>query len=238
MERQQNALRAPAARTASNSKRASAGKAKSAMPRTRDAQATRRDILNVSVEEFAEKGLSGARIDEIAARTNTSKRMIYYYFGNKEGLYIAVLELVYEIQRGLESNFDYSQLPPEAAMRKLVGHSFDHHLNSPNFIRIVMDENLHRARHVKQSRKIRALNVSIIDMLREIVARGAREGVFRSDIDIVDLHLTISALCFHYIGNRHTFSSIFPIDMTAPAAIARRREIIIQAVVDSLLTRP
>ena len=159
--------------------------------RVRDAEATRRDILAVSVEEFAAKGLSGARIDEIAARTNTSKRMIYYYFGSKEGLYIAVLEHIYETQRSLEKNNDYDSLDPVAAMEQLIGSSFDHHVGRPNFINIVMDENLHQARHLRQSQKIPVANISVIAILRGILARGCQAGVFKPGIDPVDLHLSL-----------------------------------------------
>jgi AcrR family transcriptional regulator len=202
--------------------------------RTRDAEATRRDILAVSVEEFAAKGLSGARIDEIAARTNTSKRMIYYYFESKEGLYIAVLEHIYATQRSLEMNNDYDRLEPVEAMKQLIGSSFDHHVGRPNFINIVMDENLHQARHLKQSRKIRIANVSVIEILRGILARGASLGVFKAGIDPVELHLTISALSFHFVANRHTFGAIFEVDMVSPKAVARRRQVVVDLVLASI----
>ena len=202
--------------------------------RVRDAEATRRDILAVSVEEFAAKGLSGARIDEIAARTNTSKRMIYYYFGSKEGLYIAVLEHIYETQRSLEKNNDYDSLDPVAAMEQLIGSSFDHHVGRPNFINIVMDENLHQARHLRQSQKIPVANISVIAILRGILARGCQAGVFKPGIDPVDLHLTISALSFHFVANRHTFGSIFNVDMVSSQAVARRRKVVVDLVLASI----
>ena len=203
-------------------------------PRVRDAEATQRDILAVSVEEFADKGLSGARIDEIVARTNTSKRMIYYYFGSKEGLYIAVLEHIYATQRSLEKNNDYARLEPDSAMERLIGASFDHHVGRPNFISIVMDENLHHGRHVKRSENIKRANESVIEIIREILDRGVSKRVFRSGVDPVDLHLTISALSFHFVANRHTFASIFDVDMTSPQAVARRRRVVIDLVMASI----
>lgn len=202
--------------------------------RARDANSTRRDILAIAAEEFANKGLAGARIDEIAARTRTSKRMIYYYFGSKEGLYVAVLEQVYAEQRGLEADLHLSHLAPEAAMRRLVGASFDNHVANPTFIRIVMNENLHHGAFIAQSRRIQALNVAVIDTMREILARGTKARVFRKGVDPIGLHMTVSALCFHYVANRHTFGGIFKTDMTSPAAHARRRRAIVDTVTSSI----
>lgn len=203
--------------------------------RSRDPETTRRDILLVAVEEFAAKGLAGARIDEIAARTRTSKRMIYYYFGSKDGLYIAVLEHVYETQRRYEARFDYGRLTPEAAMRRFVGFSFDHHVMNPNFIRIVMNENLLRGKYVASSEKIATLNVSAISTIKDILTRGVKAGVFRKGIAAVDLHMTISALCFHYVANRYTFSTIFLIDMEGEEAKARRRKQVVDTVIAAIL---
>ncbi len=204
-------------------------------PRQRDAEATRRDIISNSIEEFAAKGFSGARIDEIAERIHTSKRMIYYYFGSKEGLYIAVLEHIYETQRALEQNDDYDHLDPVAAMETLIGAAFDHHVERPQFIRIVMDENLHHARHVKQSRKIRAANASVIEIIQKLLDRGGQAGVFKRGLDPVDLHLTISALSFHFVANRYTFGSIFDVDMVTPKAVARRRVVVVNLIMASIL---
>ena len=206
--------------------------------RTNDPEQTKRDILAVATEEFAGKGLAGARIDEIAARTRTSKRMIYYYFGSKEGLYVAVLEEAYRSIRNIEHDLDVDHLPPEAALAALTRFSFDRHVEHPAFVRLVCNENLHYGRFVQQSARIQALNVPAIDTVRRIVERGKREGTFRSDIDPVDLHMTISALCFYNVSNRYTFSTIFKADMTSPAALAARRESVVATVVASVKPRP
>jgi len=202
--------------------------------RVNDPEQTRRDIVAIATEEFAEKGLSGARIDEIAARTRTSKRMIYYYFGSKEGLYIAALEQAYRNIRNIEHDVDVDHLPPVEALGELVRFSFDRHQQNPNFVRIVMNENLHQGRYLAQSQEIAKLNVPAIDTIRRIVERGKAAGVFRKDVDPTDLHLSISALCFYSVSNRYSFSTIFKIDMTSPQALAARRESIVATILASV----
>jgi len=199
-------------------------------PRTNDPEQTRRDIMAVAAEEFADKGLSGARIDEIAARTRTSKRMIYYYFGSKEGLYIEVLEEAYRNIRNIERDLNVDHLPPEQALRELVGFTFDRHQQNPGFVRLVMNENLHFGKYIAQSKKIPALNVPAIDTVRKIVERGKQARAFRKDIDPTDLHMSISALCFYSVSNRHTFSTIFKVDMTTPKALATRKKSVVATI--------
>ena len=198
--------------------------------RVNDPEQTRRDIIAVATEEFADKGLSGARIDEIAARTRTSKRMIYYYFGSKEGLYVAVLEEAYRNIRNIERDLDVDRLSPEQALRELVSFTFDRHQQNPAFVRIVMNENLHSGKYIAQSAHIPKLNVPAIDTIRRIVERGKKTGAFRADIDPVDLHMSISALCFYSVSNRHTFSTIFKADMASPKALAARRKSIVATI--------
>jgi AcrR family transcriptional regulator len=200
-------------------------------PRTNDPDRTMQNILEVATEEFASKGLSGARIDEIAASTRTSKRMIYYYFGSKEGLYIAVLEEAYRRIRAIEAELHLEDLPPEDALRKLVGFTCDYQLANPDFIRLVMTENIHRGEFLAQSRTIQQLNVPAINAVKDVYRRGVEAGVFRSHIDPVDLHMSISALCFFNVSNRHTFSLIFKRDLDSPAAVVARRDAIIDMVV-------
>jgi AcrR family transcriptional regulator len=199
--------------------------------RVNDPEGTRRNIIEVATKEFADKGFSGARVDEIAARTKTSKRMIYYYFGGKEGLYIAVLEQSYFNIRSIEATLDLAQMPPGEALRKLVAFTFDYQHAHPDFIRLVMNENILNGIYVARSKAIQLLNVAVIDALRELLARGQRDGVFRSDIDPIDLHMSISALCFFNVANRPTFSTIFKRDMSSPKALATRRA----QVVDTIL---
>lgn len=199
--------------------------------RVNDPEGTRRNIVEVATKEFADKGFSGARVDEIAARTKTSKRMIYYYFGGKEGLYIAVLEQSYLDIRSIEVTLDLAHKPPEEALRKLVAFTFDYQNAHPDFIRLVMNENILNGIYVARSKTIQLLNVAVIDALRELLVRGQRDGAFRSDIDPIDLHMSISALCFFNVANRPTFSTIFKRDMTSPKALATRRA----QVVDTIL---
>ena len=200
------------------------------MRRTNNPERTREDILDVARQEFATKGLSGARIDEIAARTATSKRMIYYYFGSKEALYLAVLEQAYRRIRSVEGTLDLEALPPLEALAKLVRFTFDYQTSNEEFIRLVMVENIHNGEFIAQSKVIKALNVPVIDALRTLCTRGRAEGAMRPNLDPIDLHMTISALCFFSVANRHTFSTIFGRDMVSKAALAARREIVVDTV--------
>ena len=175
----------------------------------RDPEGVRRDILSVAMEEFSQNGLSGARIDEIAARTRTSKRMIYYYFTDKEGLYQRVLEEAYAKVRGGESNLELDGLEPVAALEKLCRFTFEHHRRNPAFIRMVMIENIHHGRHMQSSETIRQLNRTAIDALEGVLLRGQKGGIFRDGIDALELHWQISALSFFNVSNVTTFSFIF-----------------------------
>jgi AcrR family transcriptional regulator len=200
-------------------------------PRTNDPARTMADILVVATREFSEKGLAGARIDDIAEAMRTSKRMIYYYFGSKEGLYVAVLEEAYRRIRAIEADLHLDDLAPEDALRKLVGFTVDYQLANPDFIRLVMTENIHRGEYLAQSKVIHQLNVPAIEGLRRVYERGLAAGVFRSGVDMIDLHMSISALSFFNTANRHTFSLIFQRDMESPASLIARRDSIIEMVV-------
>ena len=201
---------------------------------TRNGAATRRNILEVATRHFAAKGFSGARIDEIAAETATSKRMIYYNFIDKEDLFVAVLEHAYSRIRNIEVGLKLDNLDPESAIAELVGFTFDYQNANPDFIRLVMIENIHEGRHMAKSKVIRELNLSVIATLERICERGRQDGVFRSDIDVIDLHHTISALCFFNVSNRPTFSLIFGRDMSSPAALAARKARVIDIVLRSV----
>ena len=199
--------------------------------RAYDAEASMADILRVATAEFADKGLSGARIDEIAAATRTSKRMIYYHFGGKEGLYLAVLEKSYQRIREIEAQLNLEDLPPEDALRKLVAFTFDYHQDNEDFIRLVMTENIHRGEFLAQSKTIQQLNATAIDAVRQVYDRGVKAKVFRQDIDATDLHMSISALCFFNVANRHTFALIFKRNLESPKALRERRDSILEMVV-------
>jgi len=196
----------------------------------RDADATRADILSVATEEFASKGLSGSRVDEIAERTHTVKRMIYYYFGSKEGLYRAVLERAYDHIRTIESTLELDSLSPMDALRQLVRVTFDYHNKHPEFVRLVMNENIHKGAHVVGLPNIKERNRTVIATLRHLLDRGVKSGDFRADIDPIELHMSISALCFYNVSNRYTFSTIFGRDMTSGKAAAARREVIVEII--------
>lgn len=188
--------------------------------RTQDPEGTRLNIIEVASEEFALNGLSGARIDEIAARTRASKRMIYYYFGDKEGLYLAVLENAYRKVREGEAKLDVGGLAPLDALRRLVEFTFDHHHKHEDFIRMVMIENIHHAEFLEKSQVIRQLNVTAIGTIETIYERGVKEGLFRPGLDPVELHWLISALCFFNVSNRATFSRLFGRDLSTAKAQA------------------
>lgn len=189
------------------------------------------EILSVATEEFAEKGLAGARIDEIAERTRTSKRMIYYYFQSKEGLYVAVLEEAYRRIRAIEADLHLGDLEPEAALRRLVEFTFDHHAGNEAYIRLVMGENINRAQFLSQSKSIQGMNVPALKAITQLYERGVDMGLFRSGLTAVDIHATISALSFFNVSNRHTFGTIFKVDMRAKNVAAKRREQVIETVV-------
>jgi AcrR family transcriptional regulator len=191
--------------------------------RTQDPEGTQQNIIEVATREFAEYGLAGARIDEIAAKTKSSKRMIYYYFGDKEGLYLRVLEAAYSKVRATEATLHLEDLEPVDALRKLVEFTFDHHNANEPFIRLVMIENIHHGEYLSRSKAIQSLNVTAIDTIARLYDRGLKAGVFRPGLDPIDLHWQISALCFFNVSNRATFSKIFSRDLRSKKAVARLR---------------
>jgi AcrR family transcriptional regulator len=191
--------------------------------RTQDPEGTRNNILEIASQEFALNGLAGARIDVIAARTRSSKRMIYYYFGDKEGLYLSALENAYRMVREGEAKLDTEGLPPIEALRRLVEFTFDHHHRHEEFIRMVMIENIHHGEYLDRSQAIRELNVTAIDHIAAIYARGVAEEQFRPGLDPLELHWQVSALCFFNVSNRATFSKIFGRDIGAEDALAALR---------------
>ncbi len=207
-----------------------------AEPRTNDPERTKAEILRVAMLEFGEKGLAGARIDAITAATKTSKRMIYYYFGSKDGLYLAALEQSYAQVRDGELQLQLDTMAPEAALRCLVSVMFDHHLDNENYVRMVMSENINRGRYLAQSTRIQELNRPAIILLRAIYERGVAAGVFRPGLDATDTHASISALCFFNVANRHTFGLIFQQDTQSPVYVANRRENIVQMILRYVAT--
>jgi AcrR family transcriptional regulator len=194
--------------------------------RERDPERTRAEILEVATREFATHGYAGARVDEMAALMRTTKRMIYYYFGGKEQLFIAVLEHAYTAIRRAERHVDVDGLDPASAIRRVAELTFDHHESHPDFIRLVSIENIHRAEHMAKSPAI-----------AELVQRGRADGVFRDDVDAVDVHMMISAFCVFRVANRHTFGTLFDRDLTDPALRERYRTMLGDMVIDYLSVR-
>jgi AcrR family transcriptional regulator len=205
--------------------------------RIRDAERTRADILAVATSEFADRGYAGARINEIADKTSTTKRMIYYYFGSKEQLYIAVLEQAYSRIRSLEQQLDVEHLDPVEAIRELAGLTFDHHESHPDFIRLVSIENIHRAQHIARSTVLKGLANPALDVLDAILVRGRGAGLFREDVDALDVHQVISGFCVFRIANRHTFGAIFGRDMLDPARREHQRRVLGDLLVSYLTAR-
>jgi AcrR family transcriptional regulator len=202
--------------------------------RLRDAERTRNEILEVATREFAEHGLAGARVDEIAARTRTTKRMIYYYFGGKEQLYIEVLEAAYARIRSVERKVDVEHLDPREAIRRLAELTFDHHDAHPEFIRLVSIENIHHAEHMRKSKRLANLNHPAIALIERILDRGRAERVFRRDVDPIDVHMMISSFCVFRVANRHTFRTLFDRDLTDPDRRDHYRRMLGDMVVDYL----
>ena len=201
-----------------------------AAKRTNDPERTMAGIMAVATREFADKGLAGARIDAIADATHTSKRMIYYYYGSKEGLYLAVLEDAYRRIRQTEGDLHLGDLPPVEALAKLVGFTFDHHYKNQDFIRLVMSENIHRGEYLAQSKVIQDLNVSVIHSIQELYNRGVKTKAFRPGLDPIDIHASISALTFFNVSNRYTFDLIFKRNGHTAKALAARRQNVIEMV--------
>ena len=211
---------------------------KSGPTRQRDAKRTREEILNVATREFADRGYSGARVDEIAARTATTKRMIYYYFGGKEQLYIACLERSYATIRAAEQRVDVEHLDPTAAIRRLAELTFDHHEANPDFIKLVSFENIVEGEHMARSKALLNLNTPAIEVISRILKRGYADGVFRRRVDAIDLHMMISSFCFFRVSNRYTFRAIFGRDMMDTRLRRRYRRALGDMVVEYLSASP
>jgi AcrR family transcriptional regulator len=208
--------------------------ARTAPERQHDPERTREEILEAAMHEFVAQGFAGARVDEIADRTRTTKRMIYYYFGSKEQLYIAVLERAYATIRSLERDLDVEHLEPADAIRRLAEITLDHHEAHPEFIRLVSIENIHNAEHMAKSERLTNLNSPVIELIEGVLERGRSQGVFRDDVDAIDVHMMISSFCVFRIANRHTFGSLFGRDMIAPDRRDHYRQMLGDMVVQYL----
>ena len=202
--------------------------------RQRDPARTREEILDVALSEFARNGYAGARVDEIAARTRTTKRMLYYYFGSKEQLYIAVLERAYSTARDAERQLDVDYLDPVSAIRTLAELTFDHHESHQDFISLVAIENIHRAEFIARSPALAELSTPAVAVIARILDRGRQTGAFPRQVEAIDVHMMISAFCFFRVSNRHTFGALFGVDMLDPERRDGYRQMIGDMVVSYL----
>jgi TetR/AcrR family transcriptional regulator len=200
----------------------------------RDPAATRQKLLTAARREFAQSGLAGARVDEIAARAGVNKQLVYHYFGDKDALYLAVLEWVYEEIRAKERGLNLAGLPPERAIRKLIESSFDHLAEHPDFIVLLNDENRGGARHVRGSKKLEAMHSPLVSMVSKILGEGVRAGVFRKGINPVHLYISIAGLSYFFFSNTPTLSAIFGKDLSSPAARRARRKHVVDLVMQAL----
>jgi AcrR family transcriptional regulator len=201
-----------------------------ATTRPRDPVATQARILAAAKAEFAKKGLAGARVDEIAARAKINKRMIYHYFQSKEDLFLAVLEGAYGDIRAAERGLDLEHLEPEEALDRLVAFTWTYYLKNPEFLRLINSENLHRAQHLKKSKKIQEMHSPFVKLIADLLERGIAKGVFRAGIDPDQLYISIAALGYYYLTNRFTLSVIYGQDLGAREALDRRLAVILDTV--------
>ncbi|MBK9134239.1 MAG: TetR family transcriptional regulator [Betaproteobacteria bacterium] len=207
------------ARSASPAKRE---RTAAAEPRPRDADRSQGEILEAATAEFAEFGLGGARVDRIAERAGVNKRLIYYYFGSKEDLFLAVLERTYESIRREERRLNMSEVDPIEAIRRLIAFTWNYYLAHPEFLTLLNSENLHRARHLKKSAGIATMNSPLVQMIAEALERGHKAGIFRAGVDPVQLYISIAGLAYFYLGNCHTLSAVFARDLLATKAKVER----------------
>lgn len=189
---------------------------------TRDPDATREAILSAATDEFAQHGLAGARVDRIAERAGVNKRMLYYYFGQKESLFLAVLEGAYHRIRDEEHRLNLAQVEPTEAIRRLVAFTWNYYIAHPEFLTLLNTENLHRARHLKKSSKVRTMHSPFVASIAEVLERGRTAGVFRAGVDPVQLYISIAGLSYFYLSNNFTLSTIFDRDLMSPKAKVER----------------
>ena len=193
-----------------------------AEPRSRDADRSQLAILEAARDEFSQRGLAGARMDSIAERAGLNKRLIYYYFGSKDDLFLAVLEGTYADIREAEQRLHLDEVEPVEAIRRLVSFTWHYYLDHPEFITLLNSENLHRAAHLKRSGRIQEMNSPLVALLDGVLERGRRDGLFRAGVDPVQLYISIASLCYFYLSNNDTLSAVFGRDLRAPKAMAQR----------------
>lgn len=203
-------------------------------PRQRDAAATRAALLATAISEFADKGFAGARVDEIASRAGVNKQLLYHHFGNKDDLYRVALETIYGEIREKEKALHLGDLKPIEAMQTLVGYSFDYLVAHPEFIKLVSDENAQGAPHAAKSTGLAEMHWPLIELLRETLKRGAAQGLFRDDMDPINVYISIAGISYFFFSNNPTLSAIFGRKLNTPEAIAQRRKHVIEFALAAL----
>ncbi len=206
--------------------------------RTRDPERTKASILSAATAEFSARGFAGAGIDAIASRSGANRRMIYHYFGSKRGLWLAVLEAAYERARTSELKLNLESLSPEDAMRRLVTFTFDSFIGERTFINLLNSENLHQARHLKESERVKDMHSPLIGMISAIVERGVKEGVFRDGHDPAQLWISIAGLSYFYFSNIFTLSVILNRELASKKELAARRAHVAELVLNALRLPP
>ena len=205
-----------------------------AMRKPKAPEANRARILGAATVEFASRGFKGASMDAIAARTNTTRALINYYFGGKEKLYLAVLELVYAEIRAAEIELDLDHLPPVEAIRCIVEFTYNYYVEHEDFVRLVVAENQAKGRHMKKSAAMRTVNRPIVETLGAVITRGQADGTFRADVDPIDVHMSIAALGMFNVTNQYTFGAIFQRAMGAKGDVPRRRRMVVDMILSWL----
>ena len=208
-----------------------------AMRKPKAPEANRARILAAAIAEFASRGFKGASMDAIAARTQTTRALINYYFGSKERLYLAVLERVYAEIREAENELELEHLAPVDAIRRIVEFTYDYYVGHEYFVRLVVAENQAKGRHMKRFPSLRTVNRPIVDMLGAVVARGQAEGVFRRDVDPIDIHMAIAALGMFNVTNQYTFGTLFQPAMGAKGDVPSRRRMVADMILSWLAPR-
>ena len=206
------------------------------MKSQRDRDGTRQRILEAALEEFSRHGLGGARVDRIAQRAAANKRMLYYYFGDKDGLFLAVLEQSYVQIRSAERALDLEHRDPRQALKRLVEFTWRYYLDHPEFMTLLNSENLHKGRHIRQSRRVPQMHTTLVATLRCVLRRGEAQGLFRAGVDPVQLYISIAGEGYFYLSNRYTLSRIFERDLMAPRALSSRARHITRMILNAVRT--
>jgi len=202
----------------------------------RNPDRTRQRILDAALEEFSRYGLGGARVDRIAERAAANKRMLYYYFGDKDGLFLAVLEQSYVQIRSAERALDLEHRDPREALKRLVQFTWRYYLDHPEFMTLLNSENLHKGRHVRKSRRVPQMHTTLVATLRSVLRRGEAQGLFRAGVDPVQLYISIAGEGYFYLSNRYTLSRIFDRDLMAPRALTSRARHITRMILNAVRT--